>query len=35
MLVYLRENMNKIKVDKLILENEEEEKIEKEINDTA
>ena len=32
MLVYLRENMNKIKIDKLVLENEEEEKLEKECN---
>ena len=32
MLVYLRENMNKIKLDKLVLENAEEEELEKEIN---
>ena len=30
MLVYLRENMNKIKIEKLVLEDQEEEKLEKE-----
>ena len=33
MMVYLRENMNKIKLDKLILENKEEEETEEECND--
>ena len=32
MLVYLRENMNKIKIEKLVLENAEEEEIENETN---
>ena len=32
MLVDLRENMNKIQLDKLVLENAEEEELEKEIN---
>lgn len=32
MLVYLRENMNKIKLEKLILEDKDEEEIEKECN---
>ena len=32
MLVYLRENMNKIKLEKLLLENKEEEDLEKECN---
>ena len=32
MLVYLRENMNKIKIEKLVLEDQEEEKLEKECN---
>ena len=32
MLVYVRENMNKIKLDKLVLENEGEERLEKECN---
>ena len=32
MLVYLRENMNKIKIDKLVLENQTEEANEKEFN---
>ena len=32
MLVYVRENMNKIKLDKLVLENEDEERLEKECN---
>ena len=33
MMVYLRENMNKIKLEKLILENNEEEETEKECNE--
>ena len=33
MMVYLRENMNKIKLEKLVLEDKEEEEIEKECND--
>ena len=33
MLVYLRENMNKIKLDKLVLQNKEEEDLEKELNE--
>ena len=32
MLVYVRENMNKIKLDKLVLENEDEERLEEECN---
>ena len=32
MLVYVRENMNKIKLEKLVLENKDEEDIEKECN---
>ena len=32
MLVYVRENMNKIKIEKLVLEDQEEEKLEKECN---
>ena len=32
MLVYCRENMNKIKLDKMVLENQEEEQLEKECN---
>jgi hypothetical protein len=33
MMVYLRENMNKIKLDKLILENKEEQDIEEECSE--
>ena len=32
MLVYVRENMNKIKLEKLVLENKDEEDMEKECN---
>ena len=32
MLVYVRENMSKIKLDKLVWENEDEERLEKECN---
>ena len=35
MLVYVRENLNKIKLDKLILEDKEEEELEKECNPNA
>ena len=33
MLVYLRENMNKVKLEKLVLEDKDEEVLEKECNE--